>query len=695
MNDKEKAEYYEKVKHRNFRGSNKLEGITLPMTFQEYSSLVAILNDHCYKYHVLGQPSMCDEDYDQLYRQVKDIEKQNPTWVLGNSPTQTVGYVPDTGLKHFQPLLSLGNVFNESECLSWLTDIGGYLISAEYKVDGLALALTYRNRQLVRALTRGDGINGEDVTPVVSLIPTVPKQLPSEYPETEFEIHGECYITKEVFNHVNYLMAEVYDKPTYSNARNLAAGQLRRIHPNGIPLGNILSFTPYGCDDRLLAALEVEYYYDLLDWFRHSFDVVTNPVVCETLDDVQEYYHNVMENRSTIPFDIDGVVLKVININKRKSLGNTSREPRWSIAYKFPAFAATSTLQCVTWQVGRTGAITPVAYFDPVFIGGAIIGVCTLHNLDEIERLNIHIGDTVIIERRGDVIPKIVSRLATAESIRIETPSNCPVCNTATVSKNVFLICPNEHCASRLANTLYHFCSRDCMDIDGVGVVLSEELVNSGLAKNYAELLNLYHISKEEIIQNTSLGDKGVNNLIDAIIKRLNTDFITFLSSLGINQIGRSTAKLIARVVSGVDELIQLVNQDIVELRNRLLAVNGLGEISVDYLLNYFKSIENQQLYLQAKQIGLVVRPHLVDHQYFPLLGQSFVITGSFQSATREIMAAQLELLGAKVVGSVSSKTTCLVVGENAGSKLDKAKHLGIKMINEDEYLQFIKELTK
>lgn len=560
------------------------------------------LNGLCEAYHNQAMSPVTDETYDRMYRELLELEKTHPEFKQPDSPTGRVGFAPKSVQSinsHLQPILSLGNIFNYDELLGFLVTTKGSLVSAEYKMDGLALILTYVNRKLDRISTRGDGFSGEDITFVASHIPTIPHQLDICYPSDIYEIHGEAYLPIAAFEEINKRRESIGMQP-YSNPRNTVAGMLRRKDYNRDIFE--VEFTPYGCSQNLIDLLRVKTYCDLLHFFRRNFRCVTETKMFESIDELQNYYNDIMlRKRSTLPFEIDGLVIKVVNMSKRLEMGTTTREPNWATAYKFTAQTTTPILSDIEWGLSRTGLLIPVAILNPVNIGGVTITRCSLHNLNNIRKLDLKIGDKVTLIRSGDVIPKIISGEHTSESTDIIFPTKCPECTTEVTpaEKTGELQCTNPECTGKIVGSILSFCSRKYMDIKGIGEAFIRLMVETGYLKSYADL---YHLDKyrDEIIKDGGVSSKVLDKILAVIDGRRNVSFATFLGSLGIQGFGRTLAPSVATQFESIESMFSMEEE---ELRKRLSKVDGLGSVLIDKIVDYIKNYSS--LYSHAKAGGL------------------------------------------------------------------------------------------
>lgn len=656
----------------------------------KYLKMVEELNKASALYHAGKDSTMSDTKWDITYAALKLIEENHPELIVPESPTQRVGEKPTTTSnisKHHKPLLSLGNVFNEEEVMKWVSTIGGAAMVVENKYDGLALALTYFRRNLIKAVTRGDGHFGEDVTNAVVLTTNVPLTLSDNYPDGYIEIYGECYMHKATLEEINAPRIDaaangVVALSPYSNARNAAAGIIRRKDPAkdwwDLPSKKLLCFTPYGADERLTNRLEN--HFQLMDLFAESFDLPDCGTWVETHTDLIELLAEKEQKRDSYPFEVDGAVIKVGTIAKRVEMGERTREPRWATAYKFAATVSQTTLKDVIWQVGRTGRITPVAIVDEVMLSGAKVTRCTLHNLNIIKQLGVGIGDTVNIVRSGEVIPKILSVAVKGKGPLIKPPLSCPICTKHTYVTAEDVYCKNASCNSRLLNTLVRFASRERMDIKGLGPAILQDLLNAKMVVNYCDIFKIPTMDRQKIMEVSSLADKGLDNLISEIKAKSTVEFYRFLGSLGIGNIGNTTSKLMAETLVSPEKLKGDLDNSVDEVIARLEKIKGIGPVVIEQLVDYFMSDKYLE-YQTAKEHGLVVVPTNQIVKGNSMEGMTFVITGKFEHATRDQIKEALENQGAKVTGKVTAKTTALIRGgHEMSSKYKDALNHGVRI---------------
>ena len=653
------------------------------------------LNHHNYRYNVLDDPEISDAQYDILFRELQALEKQHPELIHPDSPTQRVGAAALSEFKqitHAVPMLSLDNVFSSEELLAFNERIQQKLkckakidFVCEPKLDGLAISLYYENAELITAATRGDGRTGEDVTQNVRTIKTIPLKLfGNDYP-LKCEVRGEIFMPKKEFNAMNKLAEEKGEK-IFANPRNAAAGSLRQLDSKITAL-RPLRFYAYGLvilsgDNQYQKHSEV--LSKLKTW---GFPVSTEIKTVSGITNCENYFQSILKKRQDLTYEIDGVVYKVDLLALQEQLGFVSRAPRFAIAHKFPAEEKETQVERIEFQVGRTGAITPVARLKPVLVGGVIVSNATLHNFDELFRKDIRENDFVIIRRAGDVIPEIVSAKINKRpnhTAKINIPTVCPVCGSV-VSKQegeaVLRCMGGLVCPAQLREAIKHFASRRAMDIDGLGDKIVDLLADNKLIKSVADL---YHLDREKLIALPRMGEKSADHLLSAIEKSKKTTFARFLYGLGIREVGESTAAVLSAEFSDIQTLMQA--DDL-----RLQEVGDVGPVVSAAIIAFFHEPHNQQLI--QKLIASGVNWPSVDKKSqaaLPLKGKTFVITGTLSTMSRDTAKEKLQALGATVAGSVSAKTTAVIVGESAGSKYDKAKELGIHCLDEGAFITFI-----
>lgn len=669
------------------------------------------INYHNYRYYVLDQPEIPDAEYDRLMRELQRLESQYPELITPDSPTQRVGAKPAEGfgeVRHLIPMLSLENCFSEDELRSFdrrvkerLGQAGAVRYCAEPKFDGLAVSLRYEQGYLVMGATRGDGYVGEDVTQNVRTVRSIPLRLRGESPPPVFEARGEVFMPKAGFEALNRQLAARGEK-TFVNPRNAAAGSLRQLDP-AVTASRPLAFYAYGWGEYQGFELP-EFHSEMLEQMRQWGLPVSHEVkVVQGFEGCLAYYKDMEKRRPELPFEIDGVVFKVDSLAQQEILGMTSRAPRWAIAHKFPAQEEMTRLLDVEWQVGRTGALTPVARLEPVFVGGVTVSNATLHNMDEIERKDIRIGDTVIVRRAGDVIPEIVAVVKErrpADARKIELPKKCPVCGSDVVrgeGEAIARCSGGLYCPAQRKGSILHFASRRAMNIEGLGEKLVDQLVDKGWVEHVDDL---YRLTASQLAKLDRMGPKSAANLIESIERSKNTTLPRFLFALGIREIGEATAKLLAEHFGTLDALEKAALEDLKTEKDtslkpeqrypRLQAVPDIGPAAAAHICHFFSQERNRQIIANLIKAG-VHWPPVNAKREGPLAGKTYVLTGALDHWTRDEAKAALESLGAHVSDSVSKKTTAVIVGKDPGSKLDKARQLGVPILDEAAFETLVK----
>lgn len=660
---------------------------------QQIDTLRQDLRRYEYEYHVLDNPTIPDAEYDRLFHQLKALEAAYPELITADSPTQRVGAKPLSGfaqIRHEIPMLSLDNAFSDEEFYAFVKRIEDRLIRlpdqltfcCEPKLDGLAVSILYVNGVLTQAATRGDGTTGEDITANIRTIRNIPLQLLMDNPPTRLEVRGEVFMPHAGFERLNQQALEKGEK-TFANPRNAAAGSLRQLDPK-ITSKRPLVLNAYGIGIAEGVDLP-NTHYDRLQWLK-SIGIPVNPEIrlCNGTDEVLDFYRDIQNKRSSLGYDIDGTVLKINDIALQEKLGFISKAPRWAIAYKFPAQEELTRLNDVEFQVGRTGAITPVAKLEPVFVAGVTVSNATLHNGDEIERLDIAIGDTVVIRRAGDVIPQIIGVLhdrRPADARPIVFPETCPVCDSAIVrieGEAVARCTGGLFCAAQRKEALKHFVSRKAMDIDGVGGKLIEQLVDRELIHTPADLfkLDLTTLTRLE-----RMGAKSAENALASLEKAKHTTLARFIFALGIREVGEATALNLANHFKTLEAL---QNADLEALQQ----VPDVGEVVANRILAFWHEPHNvavvNDLIAQGVHWETVETKEVTENRF---KGKTVVLTGTLTQMGRNEAKALLQDMGAKVSGSVSAKTDFVIAGDAAGSKLTKAQELGVTVLTEEEFL--------
>ena len=651
------------------------------------------LRRHEHLYYVLDQPELPDSDYDRLFRELQALEAAHPELVTPDSPTMRVGGKPREGVAtaaHSSPMLSLDNALNQGELREFDRRVGGllglteYAYTAELKLDGLSLAVRYEDGQFVRAITRGDGRVGEDVTENARTIRTIPLRVDRR---ESFEVRGEVIMTRRAFEQVN-LEREREGLALYVNPRNSAAGSLRLLDPT-VMAKRKLEFLPYFflLDGQPAYA---SHWASLEAMQAMGFKVNHRRKLCANVDELWEFFASWENRRDELPYEIDGVVAKVDLVAQQQLLGWTSKAPRWAIAIKYQARAAITVVEDIGVQVGRTGALTPVAYLRPVLVGGVTVSRATLHNEDEIARLELQIGDTVVVERSGDVIPKVV-RVETPGTDRrpFRMPTECPVCGGPVVRAEgeVAARCVNSSCPARLKESLLHFARRSVMDLDGVGEVLVDQLVER---KYVFSIADFYTLDLEKLLTLPRTGEKSASKVLENIANSKQKPLPRLLNGLGIPFVGERTAQILAETFGSIDTLMAAEEE-------ALQQADEVGPKVAKSIYTFFRAPQNVELVRRLREAGLTWTHTVKVRERAPLDGLNFVLTGTLPTLSREEAKERIEEAGGKVTGSVSKKTSYVVAGEEAGSKLEKARALEIAIIDEEDLLALLRgeELAK
>ncbi len=659
--------------------------------------LVKELNEHNYRYYVLDAPVISDEEYDRMFRRLTQLEEQYH-YVLPDSPTQRVGAPPlekFKTVKHTEPMLSLGNAMSYDKVREFdksvkkkLNSVEEIEYTVEPKYDGLAVELTYKKGMLVTASTRGDGYEGEDVTQNIKTIKAIPLRIEGVEPvPEEIDIRGEVYMNIDEFEKMNK-EREKSGEPLFANPRNSAAGSVRQLDST-ITEKRKLHMACYGVGT--MKGIEFKSQAEFMAWLKKAhFPVPVVFDVVKGIDKVIDYIKKIEDNRPKFPFEIDGAVIKVNDFKLQKELGIKTREPHWAIAYKFPPHQGTTEIVDVIASVGRTGVITPVAKLKPISIGGVTVSNSTLHNWNEIVRKDIHIGDWAVVERAGDVIPRVVSVIKEKRSDKVKKvspPKTCPVCGSKVVQGEgeVAFRCINLNCAAQVQERIIHYASRGAMDIEGLGEKNVELLYNQGYIRHFVDL---YKLKKEQLLQLPRFAEKSAENLIEAIKKSKKTTLARFLFALGIQHVGEYSAKLLAKNFEKLDDLYN-VEPD------RIMKIKQMGEKLAESISTFFKEKANLDALNTLKNLGMQIsNPDYEGAQMSkekrPLEGLTIVITGTLPEPRPEVEDL-IESMGGHAAGSVSKKTDYVVAGEDPGSKLDKAKALGVKTITYEELMKMVK----
>jgi len=657
---------------------------------QRIEALRAELKEHNYRYYILDDPAISDAEYDRLLRELEDLERERGEPAPADSPTRTVGAPASTAFmarEHGAPLLSLADAFDDVEIdefdrrIRQLLEDKAFAYIAEPKIDGLAINLHYVDGHLNVAATRGDGRVGEDVTDNVRTITDIPWHLKGNYPPA-LEVRGEVYMPKQAFSELNDAQRQQGEK-VFANPRNAAAGSLRQMDAR-VTAKRPLHFFAYGVGPggENLARTQ----YELLKWLRHAGFPVQDVAVLRDADALLKHYHHMLVIRADMDYEIDGVVYKVNELSLHGLLGERSRSPRWAIAHKFPAEEAQTRVLDIEFQLGRTGALTPVARLEPVSVGGVTVSNATLHNMDEIRRKDVRIGDSVMVRRAGDVIPEVVRVLPDfrpKDARKIELPSTCPKCGSAVIQPEgeaVARCSGGLFCTAQVKEAIKHFASRRAMDIDGLGDKLVEQMVDEHLI-HHAD--DLYHLKFEQIAGLERMGRKSAENLLRSIEASKKTTLDRFVYALGIREVGEATAVRLARHLGTLENIMQSSEE-------ALQSVPDAGPVVAKHVVTFFAQPHNKEVIAHLLEAGIVwpkVQPDIIDKK---LHGNTYVITGTLSSFSRTEAKQKLETLGARVSASISVKTTAVIAGENPGSKLDKARELGVPVLAEADLLSLL-----
>lgn len=655
----------------------------------EHADLLKKLSEWDIAYHQNDAPVVDDATYDAVKKRALEIEAMYPV-LAKNGASMHVGAAVSDKFKSFQhsvPMLSISDVFDEAEVADWFYKLADKEVFIELKVDGVSYSARYENGILVRGLTRGSGVTGEDITENLKTIPDIPKQLSGDFPEV-IEVRGEVYMLRDDFLKLNEIAAEKGDK-IFANPRNAAAGSLRQLNPKITASRRLSAFGyTYGELSRRTWKTQSEYFNKLESWGFKTTRKWAH--LANNMPDIQAVYNDIMLQRADIPFDIDGLVIKVNNVDLQEKMGSRANSPRWEVAYKFPAARAITTLRDITVQVGRTGVLTPVAELEPINIGGVLVSRATLHNADEIKRLNIHVGDKVTVQRAGDVIPQIVGVAESAPDAEpFVFPDKCPVCGGAVVQESgqVARRCINTlGCPAQRIGELEHFVSRKGFDIDGLGTKQLELFISKGWITNAADIFTLISLHGDEIKRLEGFGDKSVSNLNASIEKARDIELHRFLFAIGIPEVGEVTAKILARAFGSLDSVRGAPSW-------KLKQIDGIGEVMADEIVSFFADEHNNNV-LDAllAQVRVKSAAPVTEITDSPVAGKKIVLTGTLANYTREEAKEILERMGAKVQGSVSAKTDIVLAGADAGSKLTKANELGITIWSEQNLENILKK---
>lgn len=650
------------------------------------------INYHNYRYYVLDSPEISDAEYDALMQELVRLESEHQELVTPDSPTQRVGAAPLEAfgvVAHPVPMLSLGNVFNHEELLAWhkrISNLVGRPISdftGELKMDGLAVALAYENGLLVSGATRGDGVRGEDITQNLRTIRSIPLSVPRDAPR-RFEVRGEVFLTKSGFKKLNEDRAAA-GQPLFANPRNAAAGSVRQLAPR-ITASRPLDIYIYGlgwAEGNVPPS-----HWEIMEYLKSlGFKINPHNAHVKDIEEVEAFYQRWVHRRESLEYDTDGVVAKVNSIPLQEELGTVGREPRWAIAYKFPAIQGTTRLIDIGINVGRTGSLNPYAILEPVAVGGVTIKSAALHNEDDIRRKDIRIGDVVIVQRAGEVIPEVVGPVVsrrTGQERPFIMPTRCPVCGAEVVRPEgeAMSYCTNTACPAQIHENLKHFVSRGAMDIRGVGEQMTAAILKAGLVKDAADL---YYLTREQLTSLERMAEKSTANILASIEKSKDRPLARVIFALGIRHVGEETAELLASHFGSIDRLAQATEEE-------LLSIPSIGPKLAESIASFFRQESNRRIIEKLRKAGVRLEDKRGAPKELPLAGMEFVVTGRLNAFSREQAEARIRELGGKAGDNVTRKTNYLVVGADPGSKLARAQALGIKQLTEEEFLALLRE---
>jgi DNA ligase (NAD+) len=663
---------------------------------ERIEKLRAEINHHNYRYYVLDSPEISDAEYDELMRELQKLEEEHPQFLTPDSPTQRVGAAPVEAfgvVEHPIPLLSLGNAFSQEELAAWYKRTSKLIVgekfdfTCEHKIDGLAVALTYVDGRFTTGATRGDGLRGEDITQNLKTIRSIPLSVPGDAP-ARFEVRGEVFLPKAGFEKLNRERAKE-GLPLFANPRNAAAGSVRQLDPR------ITAKRPLDIYIYMLGYAEGKAtpptHWETMEYLKSlGFKINPNNELLASIDQVEKFYHTWVERRESLRYEADGIVVKVNQLDLQERLGSIGHEPRWAIAYKFPAIQGTTRLIDIGISVGRTGTLNPYAILEPVSVGGVTIKQAALHNEDDIRRKDIRIGDTVIVQRAGEVIPQVVGPVVSKRTGRekvFKMPKRCPVCGAEAIKPEgeAMSRCTNAACPAQVHERLEHFVSRGGMDIRGIGESQSAMLLREGLVKNAADLYDLKD-KKEQLVNLERMAEKSVSNILNAIEKSKQRPLSRVIFALGILHIGEEMAEILASHFGSMDKLANAS-------RDELMDIEAVGPKIADSVLAFFRQEENRKIIQRLKDAGVKLEEKKAKSEELPLAGLEFVITGRLEAFTREEAEAKIKALGGTTKDNVTKKTTYLVVGaEPGGTKLSHAQELGTKQLTEKELLRLLEQ---
>lgn len=656
---------------------------------RRYRELKKQINYYANKYYNEDDPEISDFEYDMLMVELKNLEKQHPEYITNDSPTQVIVATGKADGKfsevvHQVPLQSLQDVFDLQDVEDFIIrvekEVENPIYDVETKIDGLSVSLEYEDGLLIRGSTRGDGLVGEDITENIKTIPSIPQVLKEPITIT---VRGEVFMSKEELIRLNEEKDALNEKP-FANCRNAAAGSLRQLDPNITAARNLDIFV---FNLQKIENVEITSHHESIQYMEHlGFHVIPFCKPCSNIEEIYQAIHEIGEIRGGLPFDIDGAVIKVDDLKQREELGTTTKTPKWAVAYKYPPEKKETRIKEITVQVGRTGAITPMAILEPVTVAGSMISKTTLHNEDYIKEKDIRIGDHVYIQKAGDVIPEVVEVIKekrTGEEKIFEMPTKCPVCGADTVREEgeAIMRCTGIECPAMLFRSLIHFASRDAMNIEGMGPNVIEQLLDRKMIRNIADI---YQLTESQIMTLVRMGEKSAENLVDAIEASKQNSLDKLINSFGIRHIGLKTAKVLAKKFSHLEEMMQTSYEEFLE-------IDEIGEIMAESLVKFFANEQTRDLIQKLKQVGVNMqgnKQEMIDNRF---AGMTFVLTGTLPTLSRNEATEMIESRGGKTSGTVSKKTTYVLAGEEAGSKLTKAQTLGVPVIDEEEFQNMLK----
>ena len=663
---------------------------------KQINYLKSVIREHDHRYYVLDDPQISDHEYDSLLRELKKLEDSHPDLITSDSPTQRVGGSPISEfnqIQHSKPMLSLGNAFGIDELEAFnkrindTLDVNDVEFNAELKFDGLAVTILYENGIMKYAATRGDGSVGEDVTHNIKTIKTIPLKLHGENHPRTFEVRGEVLMDKDDFKELNEYQISL-DQKTFANPRNAAAGSLRQLDPK-ITAKRKLKFYAYSLG-QVDQDLRLTNHTDILEYIHNAgIPISSYSERVVGINQMQHFYEDILKKRNNLPFDIDGIVYKVNSIKNQENLGYVSKAPRWAIAYKFPAEEAETVVNDINVQVGRTGVVTPVARLQPVFVSGVTVTNATLHNEDEMLRKDIRIGDSVIVRRAGDVVPEVVrvikeKRPSTAKVFKM--PQFCPICNSQVIriDGEAAQRCTGQlKCEAQAKQAISHYVSRKAMNIEGLGAKIIDHFFEKEMIKNISDI---YQLDYEEIQKMEGFGEKSAENLKDAVELSKNTTLAKFIYALGIRNVGEATSKDIVKKLGTLENVMKATIDDFLE-------INDVGPVVAQSLHQFFKEDENKVIINNIIEFGVKWDDQVQNVTNDQKLNQqTFVVTGTLENFSRDEIKELIENNGGKVSGSVSKKTSYVIIGDNPGSKADKAAELGVKIINEKQLMELLND---